>query len=897
MVVDVYGEDKQLKEIQNDLDALKMAMTVGPSKEACVYVKLAGIGCVEGSNGEAKKAEQMSRLELLKGVEEDEVGAEDDLEDILVSGQGEGKLVDEENDLHDSDYSINDGDTDVEDGDNVTRQRPEVDINGELGEVGSDGNVKSDYARSEQLQSCSSTDEDELVTAKPRYAEFNNEVDIKNPQFKIGMKFGSFKQFREAVRSYGIKNRYVMKFKPNNKKKCKAFCTKGCPFYLWASPMVNDRSTIQIKTGNLVHECTRDHVNRHVNAQWIANTYLEQFRADPSWKLSGVIQAVKTNQEVDISRLKAYRAKCIAQRIIDGDEESQMARLHDFELLKTHPGSAIIVNCNDEGVFEALYVCLAPLREGFLAGCRHLISVDGCFLKGLYGGQLLCAVGIDANDCIYPISWAMVKKENKDNWKWFFEVLAEDLRITDSKKWAFILDRQKGLMPAIAEVFPYSEHRYCVTYIHTNFKKTFRGKALKDQLWACARASYYSAFEREMEILKVMSIEAYEYMKKIEPKHWSKSHFQSQFKCDILLNNLCECFNSNIVEARIKGIITMNEMIRTLLMKRIKKRRDAMQKVTTMYCPRILKKLEKFKQASWLYTTIWSGGDMYQVGGPDGQFVVKKKHCCCSCRKWQLSGVPCSHAISVLYYNNEKAENYLDKWYKVSTYMETYAHILYPTHDRGSWPRSGYPPVIPPEPVNKRRGRKTLLRRKEIDEQSGIKNNRVNKKGVKMKCNICGTVGHNKRFHGTQANKSCASATNTASRSNIDIEQPFSQVGITQGLKEPFSMVIEIPIEGVQEGALVTDYTTNQGSQDPLSQVVIDPLSTYTVDQTLAGTQSRITKLTRRGGKKSSNIQEDASHDIHPQRKHKNAAEGTRARDPEKRKRVWLPPGAGAFFG
>lgn len=135
--LDVYGEDKGLKEIQNDLDALKMAMTVGRSKEACVYVKLAGISCVEGSNGEGIKAEQIGRLELLKGVKEDEVGAEDNLEDILVDGQGEGNLVDEENDLHDSGYNINDGDTNVEDGDNVTRQRPEVDIDGQPGEIGS----------------------------------------------------------------------------------------------------------------------------------------------------------------------------------------------------------------------------------------------------------------------------------------------------------------------------------------------------------------------------------------------------------------------------------------------------------------------------------------------------------------------------------------------------------------------------------------------------------------------------------------------------------------------------------------------------------------------------------------------------------------------------------------
>lgn len=291
-------------------------------------------------------------------------------------------------------------------------------------------------------------------------------------------------------------------------------------------------------------------------------------------------------------------------------------------------------------------------------------------------------------------------------------------------------------MPAIYELFPFSEHRYCVRHIHTNFKKTFRGKALKDQVWACARASHRSAFEREMEILKGMSVGAYDYMKKIEPKHWSKSHFQSQFKCDILLNNLSECFNSLILEARIKGVITMNELIRTQLMKRIQRRRDTMKKVSTLHCPKILKKLDKFKHQSWFYTTTWSGGDKYQVVGPEGQFVVDKKQCSCSCRRWQLSGVPCSHAISIIYYNKEKPEKYLDRCYLVSTYMETYRHILFPTHDRDTWPKSDQPPIIPPEPVNKRRGRKTLLRRQEDGEETGFNKGKVSRQGGKMKCRL-----------------------------------------------------------------------------------------------------------------------------------------------------------------
>ena len=104
-----------------------------------------------------------------------------------------------------------------------------------------------------------------------------------------------------------------------------------------------------------------------------------------------------------------------------------------------------------------------------------------------------------------------------------------------------------------------------------------------------------------------------------------------------------------------------------------------------------------------MYNITWSGGDKYHVTGPDGQFVVDKKECYCSRRRWQLSGIPCSQAISAMYYSKEKPENFIDAYYQVSTFMEPYMHILSPAHDRDSWPKSNQGPIIPPEPVNKRR--------------------------------------------------------------------------------------------------------------------------------------------------------------------------------------------------
>lgn len=158
--------------------------------------------------------------------------------------------VNEDDKFHDSDYSFN-GETNEENGEDSARVRLQVEMEGKDTRMSNDDEVESDYARSEELQSCSSTDEECLLPVRPKYAEFNEEVDMKNPHFKIGMKFRSFKQFKEAVKNYGIKNCYVMNFNPNNKRKCKTYCRKDCPFYLWASPMISDKNKVHIKTSIL----------------------------------------------------------------------------------------------------------------------------------------------------------------------------------------------------------------------------------------------------------------------------------------------------------------------------------------------------------------------------------------------------------------------------------------------------------------------------------------------------------------------------------------------------------------------------------------------------------------------------------------------------------------------
>lgn len=91
------------------------------------------------------------------------------------------------------------------------------------------------------------------------------------------------------------------------------------------------------------------------------------------------------------------------------------------ELMRNNPGSTVAITLDpemrdDQHVFQRFYMCFAACKKGFLAGCRRVIGLDGCFIKGATYGQLLCALGRDANNQIYPIAWALVEKETYDSW-------------------------------------------------------------------------------------------------------------------------------------------------------------------------------------------------------------------------------------------------------------------------------------------------------------------------------------------------------------------------------------------------------------------------------------------------------------------------------------------------
>lgn len=116
---------------------------------------------------------------------------------------------------------------------------------------------------------------------------------------------------------------------------------------------------------------------------------------------------------------------------------------------------------------------------------------------------------------------------------------------------------------------------------------------------------------------------------------------------DVLINNMCEVLNGKLEKGRDKPIITCLEFIREYLMKRICNVVKEQRKCQGPLIPTATKLLKKNEQQAAEYIARWNGGGKYQVAGPwNDQHVVDINQMTCTCRKWELTGIPCRHAIA-----------------------------------------------------------------------------------------------------------------------------------------------------------------------------------------------------------------------------------------------------------
>jgi hypothetical protein len=226
----------------------------------------------------------------------------------------------------------------------------------------------------------------------------------------------------------------------------------------------------------------------------------------------------------------------------------------------------------------------------------------------------------------------------------------------------------KGLVNTIAGISEHVEHRLCVKHLYGNWRKRHSGEHLKEALWIAVRANTMNEFKKAMENLKKLSEPAWKEMNDLAPGMWTRAGYSTHTCCDLQVNNMCEAFNSAIIDYREYPIISMLEGLKFYLTNRIVRLRDYMLRYEGDICPAIVKILDKCKKDADKWTPHWHGDRDYAnffVSNGVDTFVVDLVKMTCACRKWELTGIPCPHSITCMWWNNQNPDEYVAHWYKL----------------------------------------------------------------------------------------------------------------------------------------------------------------------------------------------------------------------------------------
>ncbi|XP_052625692.1 uncharacterized protein LOC128132781 [Lactuca sativa] len=567
---------------------------------------------------------------------------------------------------------------------------------------------------------------------------------------KLGDIFESPAQLKFCVTNYAVSHGYRIYFEKCDSQRIVARCgnrkeENKCPFRIYAAWMYKERS-FQIKAMNGDHKCSRQFkFGSIVSPEWIGRHYVTEIANKPKMKLQEMIDDIRQRYRCVVSIGQVRRARKWAKNLIEGKLTEHYARIWDYahELLRSNPGSTcqvgVTTNPDGKNYFHRFYICFKALSVSWKRGCRRVIGLDGCFLKGQVKGELLTAIGRDANNQVYPIAWAVVDVENKSNWTWFLELLSGDLDLIDGSGLVVISDQHKGLLQSVKDVLPHVEHRQCARHIYANFRKAYTGLEFKKLFWAAAMSCVDGDFKRHMDKIKKLNAGAYEHLMSKEPETWCRAYMSTGYACEAMENGISECFNSIIVDARKKPLITMLEEIRIYIMDRFAHMIEENTIWNTRICPAVLKKMKLFGKNMRFWLIIHSQQHVFEARRGCDSYMVDLDGRHCTCRLWDLAGIPCVHAIATINYIHQTPDEYIDVMFSKEQFLKCYSANISPVNGSNLWPQTEY--IKPLPPVSRRMpGRPKVNRRRHVSENDG----RVHTPRI-VRCGKCFEYGHNQK--------------------------------------------------------------------------------------------------------------------------------------------------------
>ncbi|XP_044500468.1 uncharacterized protein LOC123221657 isoform X3 [Mangifera indica] len=489
----------------------------------------------------------------------------------------------------------------------------------------------------------------------------------------VGQRFSSVHEFREQLRKYAIAHQFAFRYKKNDSHRVTVKCkAEGCPWRIHASRL-STTQLICIKKMNPTHTCEGAAVTtgHQATRSWVAGIIKEKLKIFPNYKPKDIVNDIKVEYGIQLNYFQAWRGKEIAKEQLQGSYKEAYNQL-----------------------------------------------------------PFLCEKIKETNP----------DAETDNNWHWFLLQLKTALSATPCPI-TFVADKQKGLRESIAEIFKDSYHAYCLRYLTEQLIRDVKGqfshevkRLVVEDLYAAAYAPRPEGFQRSIENIKSISLEAYNWIMQSEPQNWANAFFQGA-RYNHIASNFGELFYSWVSDAHELPITQMVDMIRSKIMELTYTRRADSNLWMTRMTPSMEEKLEKEDLKVRNLQVLLSTGSTCEVRG-DTVEVVDMDHWDCTCKGWQLTGLPCCHAIAVISCIGRSPYDYCSRYFTTEMYRVTYSETVHPIPDLDRPAQSDPSQVavtVTPPPTRRPPGRPTT---KKSGSQDVMKR--------QLQCSRCRGLGHNK---------------------------------------------------------------------------------------------------------------------------------------------------------
>ncbi|XP_078432308.1 uncharacterized protein LOC144703888 [Wolffia australiana] len=553
----------------------------------------------------------------------------------------------------------------------------------------------------------------------------------------VGQVFDDVKDFRDALHKYAISKGFTYKFVKSDGIRATAECTApNCSWRIHASRS-SAKQKFVVRKLNDTHSCDGEmgkRGRRLANQRWVTGVIKEKMRDAPDYSPREIVNDFRRDYGIQMNYYQAWRVRSFAKKELNSSEREESGHLFWFcqRIMETNPGSMAALDMaeDDDSTFRRLFVCFHATLHGFEHGCRPLLFLDGVSLRVSRQWKLLVATAFDGENDIFPVAFTVVEDENPDNWRWFLSQLKSMLPIS-APPLTLISSGQHGLEKAVAEIFQGCIHGRCLTHLVDSFKADLDENLteevrseLEDLLRSAAYAYRDSEFRLAMEKMRKISGEAAEWVIGSKPELWSNAFFKG-IRYNAMASNASETFNAWITKAARKEptVVQVVDLVRCKLMDTIYSRREAANTWTEILTPSMNRKLRQESAEAADLEVASSGGSVFEVARPgDAQSqTVDVAAWECSCRKWQIGGIPCEHALAVIERTGGSVYDFCAKFFKTEYHRLIYSMSINPIPDvyRGSAalglvpfsPRSGRLPGRPKvKPAELQKINKRLIR-------------------------------------------------------------------------------------------------------------------------------------------------------------------------------------------